>query len=382
MNFEKAVEAILSPAGVSINGNHPWDIQVKGRGFFPKVFLRGSLGLGESYMAGEWDCEMLDDLVCRICRTDITARVKRTGEVNAWFKACLLNMQDRKRAFNIGRAHYDIGNELYEKMLDKRMIYSCAIWEGATDLDQAQEIKLELICRKLDLAPGMKLLDIGCGWGGLARFAAERYKVAVTGITVSRQQAELARESCRNLPVEIRLQDYRDLSGRFDRVVSIGMFEHVGAKNYRTYLKKVRELLADDGLFLLHTIGNNRSVRHTDPWLDRYIFPDSVIPSICQISKAAEDLWVMEDWHNFGPDYDTTLRAWWRNCEKRWAELPPGYDEKFKRMWRYYLLTCAGSFRARKNQVWQIVFSPGGRPGGYRRPPLVGGQGLPTSQHA
>ncbi|HSH13843.1 MAG TPA: cyclopropane fatty acyl phospholipid synthase [Desulfurivibrionaceae bacterium] len=378
MNFEKAVETILSPAGVSINGNHPWDIQVKDRGFFPKVFLRGSLGLGESYMAGEWECEMLDDLVCRICRTDITARVKRTGEVNAWIKSCLLNMQGCKRAFNIGRVHYDIGNELYEKMLDKRMIYSCAVWEGAADLDQAQEIKLDLVCRKLDLAPGMKLLDIGCGWGGLARFAAERYKVAVTGITVSRQQAELAWENCRNLPVEIRFQDYRALTGRFDRVVSIGMFEHVGAKNYRTYLKKVREMLADDGLFLLHTIGNNRSVRHTDPWLDRYIFPDSVIPSICQISKAAEELWVMEDWHNIGPDYDKTLQAWWQNCEKHWAELPPGYDEKFKRMWRYYLLTCAGSFRARKNQVWQIVFSPEGRPGGYNRPPLPRGQGIPS----
>jgi cyclopropane-fatty-acyl-phospholipid synthase len=370
MKLKKTVENIFSPADITINGNRPWDIRVMDRDFFPKVALHGSLGLGESYMAGDWECEMLDDLVCRVFRTDIARRVKRTAEVNAWLKSSLINMQRKGRAFNIGQVHYDIGNDLYEKMLDKRMIYSCAIWEGAADLNQAQEHKLDLICRKLELARGMTLLDIGCGWGGLAQFAAECYGVSVTGITVSRRQAELARERCKKLPVEILLQDYRNLTGKFDRVVSVGMFEHVGYKNYRTYMEKVRELIGPDGLFLLHTIGNNRSVRHTDPWLDRYIFPDSMIPSICQISKAAEDLWVMEDWHNFGPDYDKTLLAWWDNCEKHWAELPPRYDQKFKRMWRYYLLACAGSFRARKNQVWQIVFSPTGRPDGYRRPVL------------
>jgi cyclopropane-fatty-acyl-phospholipid synthase len=370
MKFEKTVEKIFSPAGIAINGNRPWDIRVKDRDFFPKVALHGSLGLGESYMAGDWECEGLDDLVCRVFRSGIPGRAKRTAEVNAWLKSRLTNMQRKGRAFNIGQVHYDIGNELYEKMLDRRMIYSCALWEGAADLDQAQENKLDLVCRKLELRRGMTLLDIGCGWGGLARFAAERYGVKVTGITVSREQAALARARCCNRPVEILLQDYRGLTGRFDRVVSIGMFEHVGPKNYRVYMEKVRELLDADGLFLLHTIGNNRSVRHTDPWLDRYIFPDSVIPSICQISNAAEDLWVMEDWHNFGPDYDKTLKAWWANCEQRWDELPPRYDQKFKRMWRYYLLACAGTFRARKNQVWQIVFSPKGLPGGYRRPTL------------
>ncbi|HEX9715361.1 MAG TPA: cyclopropane fatty acyl phospholipid synthase [Desulfurivibrionaceae bacterium] len=370
MKFEKTVKSLLSPAGVSINGDQPWDIRVKNRGFFPKVLLRGSLGLGESYMAGDWECEMLDDLVCRIFRADVPDQISWTSEANDWVKARLFNLQRKGRAFNIGRVHYDIGNDLYAKMLDKRMIYSCALWDGAPDLDTAQENKLALICRKLGLVQGMTLLDIGCGWGGLARFAAERYGVSVTGITVSRQQAELARQHCKKLPVKILLQDYRSLNGNFDRVVSIGMFEHVGAKNYRTYMRKVRELLGADGLFLLHTIGNNRSIHYTDPWIDRYIFPDSVIPSISQISKAAENLWVMEDWHNIGPDYDKTLLAWWDNCEKHWDQLPPRYDEKFKRMWRYYLLACAGSFRARKTQVWQIVFSPGGLPEGYRRPVL------------
>jgi cyclopropane-fatty-acyl-phospholipid synthase len=368
MKFEKTVTNLLSPAGVSINGDQPWDIRVKNRGFFPKVLLRGSLGLGESYMAGDWECEMLDDLVCRIVRAEVPDQVAWTSEANDWVKARLFNLQRTGRAFNIGRVHYDIGNDLYATMLDKRMIYSCALWDGAPDLDTAQENKLELVCRKLGLKQGMTLLDIGCGWGGLARFAAERYNVSVTGITVSGEQAELARQHCKKVPVKILLQDYRSLSGRFDRVVSIGMFEHVGAKNYRTYMRKVRELLRADGLFLLHTIGNNRSVHYTDPWIDRYIFPDSVIPSISQISKAAEDLWVMEDWHNIGPDYDKTLLAWWDNCEKHWDQLPPRYDEKFKRMWRYYLLACAGTFRARKTQVWQIVFSPAGLPDGYRRP--------------
>lgn len=370
MKLEKTVKNLLFPAGVSINGDRPWDIRVKNRCFFPKVLLRGSLGLGESYMAGDWECEMLDDLIFRVLKADIPDKFSLMSEANDWVKARLFNLQRKGRAFNIGRVHYDIGNDLYARMLDKRMIYSCATWNGATDLDTAQENKLDLICRKLGLEQGMTILDIGCGWGGLARFAAERYGVLATGITVSRQQAELAREHCGKLPVKILLQDYRSLAGRFDRVVSVGMFEHVGVKNYRTYLRKVRELLNPDGLFLLHTIGNNRSVRHTDPWIDRYIFPDSVIPSISQISKAAENLWVIEDWHNLGPDYDKTLLAWWDNCEKNWGHLPPRYDERFKRMWRYYLLACAGSFRARKIHVWQIVLSPDGLAGGYRRPDI------------
>ena len=246
------------------------------------------------------------------------------------------------------------------------MIYTCAYWRKADTLDAAQEAKLSLVCDKLDLKPGMRVLDIGCGWGGLARFLAERHQVEVAGITVSKPQAEFAREICRGLPVEIRLQDYRELEGHYDRVVSLGMFEHVGVKNYRTFMRVARAHLEPDGLFLLHTIGSLRSNRDADAWIGRYVFPNSMLPSAAQICDAVEGRFVIEDWHNFGADYDTTLMHWCENFERGWPELAPRYGERFRRLWRYYLLSCAGTFRARRNQLWQIVLSPKGVPGGYR----------------
>ena len=197
---------------------------------------------------------------------------------------------------------------------------------------------------------------------------AENYGVEVVGITISAEQAKLAKENCRNLPVDIRVQDYRNLQGHFDRVVSIGMFEHVGYKNFRTYFKTINELLKDDGLFLLHTIGGNTPVKRTDPWIERYIFPNGMIPSSQQISSSYEGYFVLEDWHNFGPDYDKTLMAWHENFENAWPEIQANYDERFRRMWRYYLLASAGSFRARKNQLWQIVLSKQGLSDEYSFP--------------
>jgi cyclopropane-fatty-acyl-phospholipid synthase len=248
------------------------------------------------------------------------------------------------------------------------MIYSCAYWKDAATLDDAQEAKLDLVCRKLGLRPGMRLLDIGCGWGGTARFAAERWGVSVLGITVSERQLEHGRRICAGLDVELRLQDYRDLAGRFDRILSLGMFEHVGLKNYAAFMGTVRRLLPDDGLFLLHTIGSNRSAARTDPWTERYIFPNSLVPSAPQIGAAFDGRFVLEDWHSFGPHYDTTLMHWHRNFESHWPDLQGAYDERFHRMWRYFLLSSAGSFRARKNQLWQIVLSPRGVAGGYTAP--------------
>jgi len=253
-------------------------------------------------------------------------------------------------------------------MLDKGMNYSCGYWQKAKTLDDAQEAKLDLICRKVNLSPGMAVLDIGCGWGGFARYAAENYQANVTGITVSSKQVKWARDYCHDLPVTILLQDYRDQKGTFDRIISIGMFEHVGVKNYRKYMKVVHRCLKSDGLFLLHTIGGNRSVGTCDPWLTKYIFPNAMLPSARQITSAAEGLFVLEDWHSFGPHYDTTLMAWHDNFTWGWEQLSPGYDERFYRMWTYYILCCAGSFRARDNQLWQIVFSKKGVPDGYQRP--------------
>jgi cyclopropane-fatty-acyl-phospholipid synthase len=312
-------------------------------------------------------------MLCCILRSRIDQRVHGVGEIADTLRARLLNLQAGRRTYAVGERHYDLGNDLFEAMLGQRMVYSCGYWRDAETLDQAQEGKLDLVCRKLGLRPGMRVLDIGCGWGEALKFAVERYGVSGVGITISHEQAEYARNLCADLPIEIRLQDYRELCGddreeRFDRSFSIGMFEHVGVKNYRTYFEVARRCLAADGLFLLHTIGSNISVRQTDPWIGRYIFPNSMLPSAAQITVACEDLFVFEDWHGFGTDYDRTLQAWRHNIEQAWDSLPPRYDERFRRMWRYYLAAAMAAFRSRRTQVWQLVLSPEGVPGGYIAP--------------
>ncbi|MFA5197654.1 MAG: cyclopropane fatty acyl phospholipid synthase [Patescibacteria group bacterium] len=359
--MKQAVRNILNQAGVEINGKRPWDIQIKNENFYPRILAGGSLALGESYMDGWWDCEAVDQFIYKILKSDLDKKVKGTKHL-VWYaiKARLLNQQRKSKARVVGEVHYDVGNELYKNMLDKRMIYSCGYWRDANNLDEAQEAKLDLICKKLKLKPGMSVLDIGCGWGGLAKFMAERYQAKVTGITISKRQAELAKEICANHYIKILLEDYRDLKEKFDRVVSVGMFEHVGCKNYNTFMKTVDRCLENDGLFLLHTIGGNNSVYKCDPWFDKYIFPGGMLPSVKQIGKAIEGLFIMEDWHNFGTDYDKTLMAWFNNFNSAWPKLREKYGDKFYQMWKYYLLSLAGGFRARNIQLWQIVFSKAG----------------------
>jgi len=360
------VEELLAPADVVIDGERPWDIRVHDDRLYTRVLAQGSLGAGEAYMDGWWDCDELDEMLYRVLRADIEKKIL-TWRNTLWvLQAKLVNLQKPGRAFRIGRHHYDRGNDLFRTMLDSRMIYSCGYWKDATTLDEAQEAKLDLVCRKLQLEPGMRLLDIGCGWGGTAQFAAERYGVSAVGITVSEQQAILARELCRGFDVDIRLKDYRDIDEKFDRVLSLGMFEHVGHKNYDTFMRIVRRCLPGDGLFLLHTIGSNATLHKTDLWTERYIFPNSMLPSARLIARAIEGKFVLEDWHSFGPDYDRTLMRWYDNFERSWPELEAQYDERFHRMWRYFLLSSAGSFRARKNQLWQLVLSPRGVEGKYR----------------
>ena len=365
----KWVEGLLGLADVRVNGDRPWDLQVKDERVFGRVLRQGTLGLGEAYMDGWWDAPKLDEFFHKVIAADLKRKVGLSWPlIKTVIRAAFLNLQSYRRAFEIGERHYDNGNDLYQAMLDKRMTYTCGYWSGkpkAGTLDEAQEAKLDLVCRKLGLKAGEHVLDIGCGWGSFAKFAAERYGARVTGITVSREQAELGREMCKGLPVELRLEDYREVRGKFDHVVSLGMFEHVGKKNYRVFMKIVDRCLAEGGLFLLHTIGSKRSVNSTDPWIGKYIFPNGMLPSMKQIAKAAEGLFVMEDWHNFGADYDPTLMAWFRNFEKAWPSLRGKYGERFHRMWKYYLLSCAGAFRARHIQLWQMVFSKKGVSGGY-----------------
>lgn len=365
--YESLVRELLDLAGIELNGKQPWDIQVHDTRLYKRAISEAELGLGEGYMDGWWDAEKVDEFVFRILRADLQNKVKRNLKIAVQLAGFyLFNMQARSRAFIVGKRHYDMGNELFSKMLDKRMNYSCAYWKDANSLDEAQENKLRLICEKLYLKPGMKVLDIGCGWGGFGKFAAEKYGAEVTGITVSAEQVALGKELCKGLPVDFRLQDYREMDGEFDRVVSVGMIEHVGYKNYREYFKVAERCLKEDGLFLLHTIGNATSVRSTDPWTHKYIFPNGMLPSVAQLGRAIEGLFVMEDWHNFGADYDKTLMAWYDNFTQNWESLKDKYTGKFFRMWRYFLLSSAGSFRARSNQLWQIVLSKHGMLGGYR----------------
>lgn len=362
----EVIAELLQHAGITINGDQPWDIQVHNEKVFTRFLAEGTLGLGESYMDGWWDCEALDEFICRALKGRLESQISRWQMLLPYLTSRLINLQAPTRAFQIGEAHYDMGNDLFEAMLDKRMVYSCGYWREAEDLDTAQEKKLDLICRKLQLEPGMRLLDIGCGWGALARYAAENYGVSVVGITVSKEQVALAREACAGLPIEIRLQDYRDLNEKFDRVVSVGMFEHVGYKNYRRFMEVVRRCLrSPESLFLLHTIGGRKTSYSIDPWISKYIFPNGQLPSAEQIAQSVDGDMVIEDWHNFGPDYDRTLMAWHRNFEASWPKFREKYGERFYRMWRYYLLICAGTFRARYNHLWQVVLSGSGVPGGY-----------------
>ena len=364
-----ALKVLLDAAGVRTDGSRPWDLQVHDPRFYRRLLSEWSLGVGESYMDGDWDCERLDQLFERLLRSDIESRAVGLARLKlaASLVPCLLvNRQRRERAFVVGERHYDIGNDLFERMLDPRMVYSCAYWERARTLDEAQLHKLEMICRKLQLRPGMSMLDIGCGWGGLARHAAEHHGVTVTGITVSREQKALAEQRCQGLPVTIRLLDYRDLQGRFDRIASVGMFEHVGPKNYAVFFETAHRLLEPEGLFLLHTIGLDRATARTDPWIERYIFPGGKLPAARQVAEGFEPWFVLEDWHNFGADYDRTLMAWNERFEAAWPELSSRYGERFRRMWRYYLLSCAGFFRSRQGQLWQLVLSRRERRAVYR----------------
>jgi len=363
------VEGLLAEAGVGIGGHRPQDIQVHDPDWYGRVLAQGSLGLGESYMDGAWEANALDIFLLHLMRARIDERVHGLGEITDALRARLFNLQSGSGSYEVGKRHYDLGNDLYQAMLGRRLVYSCGYWAEADNLDDAQEAKLDLICRKLGLRAGQHVLDIGCGWGEALKFAAERYGVSGVGVTISAEQAEYARQLCAGLPIEIRLQDYRELDERFDAVFSVGMFEHVGDKNYRRYFEVARRCLRAEGLFLLHTIGSNISRHRTDPWIARYIFPNSMLPSAQQITEASEGLFVLEDWHSFGADYDLTLQAWRANVEAAWGRLDPDrYDERFRRMWRFYLAASMASFRCRHAQLWQLVLSPEGVPGGYRAP--------------
>lgn len=357
MSSEQLIRGFLDAAGVEVNGPAPWDLQVHNDGFWDRAIRDRELGFGESYQDGWWDCERTDLMLERVLqlRPNDVIRPSKAQLANTVLSQ-LTNRQNYTKAKKNASAHYDAGNDLYERMLDSRMIYSCGYWNEAFDLEGAQIAKLDLICRKLRLEPGMRLLDIGCGWGGLAKFAAEKYGAEVVGISPAIEQVRLAKQRTEGLPVSIKQLDYRSVTGTFDRITSVGMLEHVGPKNFKSFFDKCDEVLAPDGQMLHHTIGSNETKNRTDPWFDKYIFPGGVTPSLGQLNEASQRYFSTEDVHNFGPDYDKTLLAWWENISARWHEIPE-YDERFRRTWSHYLLVSAATFRVRQLHLWQIVYT-------------------------
>lgn len=354
---------LLEYAGIQINGTNPWDIKINDPRFYDRVLRQPHLALGEGYMDEWWECQAIDQFITRALKARLDLKVLGNWRIK-WhiLRSQLINLQSSARAFQVGEQHYDLGNDLYRAMLDKRLNYTCGYWRDVKDLDDAQEAKLDLVCRKLGLQPGMSVVEFGCGWGSFAKYAAEKYGVSVLGVTVSKEQVALGMEMCKGLPVELRLQDYREVQGKFDRVISIGVMEHVGYKNYRTYMEVANRCLKDGGVGFIHTIGSNISTTLADQFSNKYIFPNGMLPSIKQLGAAMEGLFVMEDGHNIGPHYDPTLMAWHANFEAAWPELKKNYSERFRRMWNYYLLSSAGGFRSRSQQLWQIVFTRPGTP--------------------
>jgi cyclopropane-fatty-acyl-phospholipid synthase len=361
------IVGLLKDAGVTVNGSNPWDIQIRSEETWTRLFAQGTLGLGEAYMDGLWDVADMPEFFNKVLVGRIGDKLKVTPNL-IWqiVQAKFLNMQSIERSRRVAAMHYN-ETEAYKASLDKRMTGSCGYWpEGVTNVDQAQEAKLDLVCRKIGLKPGQLVWDIGCGWGAFMGFAAEKYGARCVGVTVSPDQAAYGRERYKDLPIEFRVQDYREFDGKTDHVVSMGMFEHVGHKNYRTYFEKARSVIKDDGLFMMHTVGSQWSTDTIEPWLEKYIFPGGVIPSMAQIGKAIDGLWSVVDTHNIGPNYDKTLCAWYENFDRNWKKDRTPEEERFYRLWKYYLLCCAGGFRARVLQVWQFVLSPTGVPDGYK----------------
>jgi cyclopropane-fatty-acyl-phospholipid synthase len=364
------VVELLGRAEIGTDGAEPWDLDVRDDRFYGRLIAQGSLGFGDSYVDGWWECPRIDELIHRLLSHDLEAEVG-TGWGVRWqlLKAKLLNLQAPSRSPEVA-AHYDLGNQFFERVLGKTVMYSCAYWRRAGDLDAAQLDKIDLVARKLEVVPGDHVLDLGCGWGAIAEHLARVRGCRVTAVTISPAQAAYVRRRCADLPVEVIEADYRDprveRAGPYDKVACVGMMEHVGRKNYRSFLARCARLVKPDGLCLVHTIGTSVTTDVTDPWIERRIFPGSVLPSVVDVARAAEGELTLEDWHSLGADYDRTLIAWHDNFAGYVASGEFERGERFNRTWRYYLLSFAGCFRTRRTiQLWQMVFSPGGRKGGY-----------------
>jgi len=411
--FYSMTKSFFDEINVTINGNRKGDIKIKDEDVYYRMtkYVTGfdRLALGESYLDGQWET---DDLLtffekCFQSKLSFNKGFNMIAKVMHSLPLLTLNMQTKGLCRKDISSHYDIGNDLFRLMLDRSMNYSCGYWEKnvfldpndgnnnsdsefkvntntlCSSLDEAQMNKMLLIGRKLNLKPNMRVLDIGCGWGYLAKFLAVNFDVHVIGVTISKEQYEFAtttdlkKEDLEFLKIpglnpigtgrfEFRLKDYRDVNETFDRIVSVGMIEHVGRANYSEYFDIARRCLSDDGLFLLHTIGIAQDyIPQVEPWLNKYIFPNGMIPYHTQLINASYGKFVIEDWHNFGYSYYRTLVQWDKNFRKSWPLLAAKYGERFFKIWTYYLLFSAALFKTRKLALWQIVLSKDGFPNGY-----------------
>lgn len=322
-----------------------------------------SLALGEAYAAGDLTISDGDihEVLTRLIHSTTTIPEMRLAKWTAFFQQWFLWQKDGWRksqsAHNI-HVHYDLGNAFYRLFLDEDMQYSCGYFRAAdTDLDTAQRAKKAHIIKKLRLEHGANVLDIGCGWGGMAKTLASEYGAQVTGITLSQQQLEQASARLKdsNLPVEFALRDYRDEQGHYDRIVSVGMFEHVGKRQFPTYFQGVERLLAEDGIALIHTIGSTKASRGSDPFIAKYIFPGGYIPQLSEIMASIEatNLRVtdIEVWHDH---YAKTLRHWRQRFMAKRDEALAMFDERFCRLWEFYLAGCEATFSHKHNVVYQI----------------------------
>ncbi len=361
LDDRRAAEIIrdaLATAGITVGGDAPWDMRINDARLYQRILRGGSLAIGESFTDGWWDCDALDVMIDKLVRARVQDVLGKSLVLGMQLvKARLFNRQ-AARAFEVGEKHYDVGNDLYEKMLGRRMVYTCAYWHSADTLDAAQEAKLDLVCRKIGLRSGMRVLDLGCGWAGFASFAAEHYGATVVGYTVSREQVAWAKQHYAHLPIDIRHDDYRNASGSYDAVVSIGLMEHVGPKNHRAYMQQAVRCLVPGGVAFIHTIGGAYAQTQIDPWFEKYIFPNAAIPSLGQLTSSMEGILVPEDVQNIGPHYDRTLMAWWQNFNDAWPSLREKYGERFYRAWKYYLLISAAYFRTRQHNLFQVVATP------------------------
>lgn len=342
--------------------NSEYDILVKDKNMFNRFISNGEVGFSEGYMNNEFDMNVKSVIYELLKKKKLLENSIKSKS----FQYVILNLIGQVYSYlpnntltsskkNISH-HYDIGNDLYEKMLGETMQYTCAYFNKPNmTLNEAEYAKMNLIIKKLDIQDGMTILDIGCGFGSFGYYIVKQFNVKVVGCSLSEKQVEYANNNYKHPNLKILLEDYRNMKGKFDRVYSVGMFEHVGRNNYNTYFNKCYELLKNDGIMLLHTIATNTRVWHNNHFIGKYIFPGCELPHQSNLDGKFIEKWHLEDWQNFGLSYEKTLLAWRQNIGN-WEGLDK-YDEKFRRMWDLYIFGAAGSFHNRHICLWQVVYT-------------------------